>query len=81
MLLRSDIGISRVAEIRNKSVRIKNLPPAAQEGLLQQVLEKIAPVKRLEVFLDKQEALLELENPAVGLFLFCSSRVSHKYVL
>jgi len=33
--------------------------------LLQQVLEKIAPVKRVEVFVDKQEAVVELENPAV----------------
>jgi len=63
---RSEIGLSRVAEARNRSVRIKNLPPATQEGLLQQVLEKIAPVKRVEVFLDKQEAVVELENPAVS---------------
>ncbi|KDR82688.1 hypothetical protein GALMADRAFT_57506 [Galerina marginata CBS 339.88] len=61
---KSEIGISRVAEARNRSVRVKNLPPATQEGLLQQVLEKIAPVKRVEVFLDKQEAIVELENPA-----------------
>ncbi|KIK08003.1 hypothetical protein K443DRAFT_1909 [Laccaria amethystina LaAM-08-1] len=51
-------------KIRSRSVRIRNLPPATQEGLLQQVLEKIAPVKRVEVFVDKQEAVVELENPA-----------------
>lgn len=61
---RSEIGLSRVAEIRSRSVRVRNLPPATQEGLLQQVLEKIAPVKRVEVFVDKQEAVVELENPA-----------------
>ncbi|KAF8195410.1 hypothetical protein BJ912DRAFT_956851 [Pholiota molesta] len=61
---KSEIGLSRVAEARNRSVRIKNLPAATQEGLLQQVLEKIIPVKRLEVFIDKQEAVVELENPA-----------------
>ncbi|KAF8158295.1 hypothetical protein B0H34DRAFT_708196 [Crassisporium funariophilum] len=60
----SEIGLSRVSEARNRSVRIKNLPPATQEGLLQQVLEKIAPVKRVEVFIDKQEAVVELQNPA-----------------
>ncbi|TFK40639.1 hypothetical protein BDQ12DRAFT_601697 [Crucibulum laeve] len=61
---RSEIGLSRVAEIRSRSVRILGLPPATQEGLLQQVLEKITPVKRLEVFLDKQEAVVELESAA-----------------
>ncbi|KAF8964174.1 hypothetical protein BDZ97DRAFT_1816638 [Flammula alnicola] len=61
---KSDTGLSRVAEARNRSVRIKNLPPATQEGLLQQVLEKIVPVKRVEVFLEKREAVVELENPA-----------------
>ncbi|KAF9483427.1 hypothetical protein BDN70DRAFT_799974 [Pholiota conissans] len=61
---KSEIGLSRVAEARNRSVRVKNLPPATQEGLLQQVLEKIIPVKRVEVFNDKQEAVVELENPA-----------------
>ncbi|KAF5315056.1 hypothetical protein D9619_007334 [Psilocybe cf. subviscida] len=61
---KSDTGLSRVAEARNRSVRIKNLPPATQEGLLQQALEKVAPVKRVEVFIDKLEAVVELENPA-----------------
>lgn len=57
-----------MAEARNRSVRVKNLPPAIQEGLLQQAFEKIIPIKRLEVFLDKQEAVVELENPAVCTF-------------
>lgn len=42
------------------------MPPGAQEGLLQQVLEKIVPVKRVEVFLDKQEALVELPSAVVS---------------
>ncbi|KAF8908958.1 hypothetical protein CPB84DRAFT_1766490 [Gymnopilus junonius] len=61
---KSELGLSRVAEVRSRSIRIKNLPPSTQEGLLQQVLEKFAPVKRVEVFLDKREAIVELENPA-----------------
>jgi hypothetical protein len=46
-------------------VRIQGLPPNTQEGLLQQTLEKIAPIKRLEVFEDKREAVAELESAAV----------------
>ncbi|CAA7261390.1 unnamed protein product [Cyclocybe aegerita] len=61
---KSELGLSRATEARNRSVHIINLPPATQEGLLQQALEKIIPVKRVEVFLDKQEAVVELENPA-----------------
>ncbi|OBZ68772.1 hypothetical protein A0H81_11060 [Grifola frondosa] len=52
------------AEVRNRSVRIRNLPPGTQEGLLQQALEKHAAIKRVEVFTDKNEAEVELENAA-----------------
>lgn len=54
-----------MAEARSRSIRITNLPPATQEGLLQQMLEKIVPVSRVEVFIDKQEAIVELKTPAV----------------
>jgi hypothetical protein len=63
---RSEIGLSRVAEARTRSIRITNLPPATQEGLLQQMLAKIIPVSRVEVFIDKQEAIVELMTPAVS---------------
>lgn len=53
------------ANVRNRSLRIRNLPPGTQEGLLHQTLEKSASVKRVEVFADKDEALVELENAAV----------------
>ncbi|KAF9013425.1 hypothetical protein BDQ17DRAFT_1386973 [Cyathus striatus] len=58
----SELGLSRQAETRVRSVRIRKLPPDTQEGLLQQMLEKIARVKRVEVFMDKCEAVVELEN-------------------
>lgn len=32
---------------------------------MQQMLEKIVPLSRVEVFLDKQEAIVELKTPAV----------------
>ncbi|KAH9890065.1 RNA-binding protein Prp24 [Cubamyces lactineus] len=51
-------------EVRNRSVRVRNLPPGTQEGLLQQALEKHAKVKRVEVFADLAEAEVELENAA-----------------
>ncbi|KAJ3490444.1 hypothetical protein NLI96_g1424 [Meripilus lineatus] len=55
---------ARKAEARNKSVRVKNLPPGTQEGLLQQALEKHGQVVRVEVFIDKNEAVVELESAA-----------------
>ncbi|KAH9925424.1 RNA-binding protein Prp24 [Epithele typhae] len=52
------------AEVRNRSVRVRNLPPGTQEGLLQQALEKHARVQRVEVFHNVNEADVELENAA-----------------
>ncbi|EPQ51022.1 hypothetical protein GLOTRDRAFT_66218 [Gloeophyllum trabeum ATCC 11539] len=52
------------SEVRSRSVRLRNLPPGTQEGLLQQALEKIARVKRVEVFANLNEAVAELDNPA-----------------
>lgn len=47
-------------------MRLHNLPEGTQEGLLQQALEKIVPVKRLEVFARSNEANAELNNQAVS---------------
>nr|XP_031864419.1 uncharacterized protein CI109_000333 [Kwoniella shandongensis]KAA5531491.1 hypothetical protein CI109_000333 [Kwoniella shandongensis] len=52
------------AEKRSRSVRLSNLPDNAQEGLLQQALEKFVPVKRLEMFARSHEAVAELESQA-----------------
>jgi len=62
--LTSEAGLGRRAETKSRSIRVRNLLPATQEGLLQQVLEKHALVKRVEVFQDKNEAVVELENAA-----------------
>ncbi|EEB91729.1 hypothetical protein MPER_09865, partial [Moniliophthora perniciosa FA553] len=59
-----DTGLGRKAEIKSRSLRIRNLPPGVQEGLLQQVVEKVAEVKRLEVFADLNEAIVEFTNAA-----------------
>ncbi|KAF8916956.1 hypothetical protein CPB85DRAFT_230169 [Mucidula mucida] len=61
-----DTGFGERADTRNRSVRIKNLPPntESQEGLLQQALEKIAKVKRVEIIGDTCEALVEMINAA-----------------
>ncbi|KAI0916773.1 hypothetical protein AcW1_007863 [Taiwanofungus camphoratus] len=64
------------ANVRNRSLRIRNLPPGTQEGLLHQTLEKSASVKRVEVFADKDEALVELENAAdVGKLLLLAQPI------
>ncbi|KAJ3565020.1 hypothetical protein NP233_g7910 [Leucocoprinus birnbaumii] len=60
----AETGLTRSAEIRQRSVRIRGLPPNTQEGLLQQALEKIALIKRVELFEDKHEAVVELETAA-----------------
>jgi len=63
----AETGLTRTAEIRQRSVRIRGLPPQAQEGLLQQFLDKLTSIKRVEIFEDKHEAVVELENTAVNL--------------
>ncbi|WVQ71771.1 hypothetical protein IAR50_001312 [Cryptococcus sp. DSM 104548] len=59
-----DRDVDKAAEKRLRSVRLHNLPENTQEGLLQQALEKIVPVKRLELFAKTGEALAELESQA-----------------
>ncbi|KAL4073262.1 hypothetical protein V8B97DRAFT_1953447 [Scleroderma yunnanense] len=77
----SDTGLGRRAETRNRSVRIRNLPPATQEGLLQQVLERHAMVKRVEVLVAEREAMVELENAAeAGKLLLRSEPIVYKDV-
>ncbi|KAJ7714178.1 hypothetical protein B0H16DRAFT_1808225, partial [Mycena metata] len=60
----TDSGLGKKADARSRSVRVRNLPVGTQEGLLQQALEKIAKVKRVEVFVDLNEAVVELDNAA-----------------
>lgn len=61
----AESGLGRRAEVRNRSVRIRNLPSDTQEGLLHQALEKYATVKRTEFFADTGKAVVELANAAV----------------
>jgi len=58
-------GLGRMEDLLSRSVRVKNLPPGTQEGLLQQALEQHAVVKRVEVFEELNEATVELENISV----------------
>ena len=62
---KSDTGLGRNAEVRSRSVRVKNIPAGAQEAVLQQAFEKVAAVRRVELFADKGEAVVELESAAV----------------
>ncbi|KAF8463228.1 hypothetical protein DFH94DRAFT_786990 [Russula ochroleuca] len=59
-----ETGLGRKADARNRSLRIRDLPDDTAEGLLQQAVEKLAPVNRLEVFLDKREAVVEFQSAA-----------------
>lgn len=61
----SETGLGRLEEILSRSVRIKNLPPGTQEGLLQQALEQHAVVKRVEIFKEINVATVELESISV----------------
>ena len=47
-----------------------NLPPGTQEGLLQQALEKHATISRIEVFNQKNQAVVELSSASVGFLNF-----------
>jgi len=62
--VQTDTGLGRLAEVQSRSVRIRNLPTGIQEGLLQQVLEQHAAVKRVEVYEELNQATVELENAA-----------------
>ena len=64
-------GQSHKVLAKERSVRIKGLGPQAkdQEGVLQQLLEKIVPIKRVEILADEGEAVVELESVAVCIVL------------
>jgi hypothetical protein len=47
-------------DIKDRSVKLTGLPPKTQDGLLQQCLEKLTNVKRVEVFNERAEAIVEL---------------------
>jgi len=59
-----ETGFGRKADVRSRTLRIRDLPAGTAEGLLQQAVEKLAPVNRLEVFLDKHEAEVEFQSAA-----------------
>lgn len=59
-------AVNRSSDILDRSVRLHGLPPKTQEGLLQQALEKIVPVKKVEFFQDTGEASAELASAAVS---------------
>jgi hypothetical protein len=69
----TETGLGRRADARNRSVRVRNIPSGTQEGLLHQLLEKHSLVKRTEIFAALNEAVVELENPAVSIAFARSS--------
>lgn len=62
-LTSSKITNPREAEERRaRTVFLFDIPAGSQEGLLQQAIEKLYPVKRVELFANKGEARVELES-------------------
>ncbi|WWC88440.1 uncharacterized protein L201_003351 [Kwoniella dendrophila CBS 6074] len=57
-----DRNSDQAAERKERLVTLSNLPEKTQEGLLQQALEKVVSVRRLELFSKTQEAVAELET-------------------
>ncbi|GJJ09530.1 hypothetical protein Clacol_003753 [Clathrus columnatus] len=43
-------------------IKVRNLPPNAQEGLLQQTMENFGKINKVEIFRKANEALVEFEN-------------------
>jgi len=63
--VQTESGLGRLEDTLSRSVRVRNLPPGTQEGLLQQALEQHANVKRVEIFEEINEATVEVENISV----------------
>ncbi|KAH9065212.1 hypothetical protein EDB87DRAFT_1594447 [Lactarius vividus] len=60
----TESGFGKKADARSRSLCVRDLPDGTQEGLLQQTIEKLAPVNRVEVFIDKHEAIVEFQSQA-----------------
>ncbi|KAJ8519001.1 hypothetical protein ONZ45_g3994 [Pleurotus djamor] len=72
-------GFGKRTDERNRSLRVKNLPDGTQEGLLQQFFENIAPVARVEVFQQRKEAVVTLQNIAdVGKLMLRSEPLTYE---
>ena len=63
-------GQTKRSEKLHRSVRVRGLPEWTQEGLLQQVIEKHAAVRRVVFDADTLEATVELVSPAVRYYIF-----------
>jgi hypothetical protein len=62
----ADDSDAEIKDKRSRTVRLENVPAGMQEALLQQALEKIVPVRRLQLFAKTNHAQAELENQAVS---------------
>jgi squamous cell carcinoma antigen recognized by T-cells 3 len=51
----------------SRSIRIKQVPDGTQEPILQQALEKIAPVSKVHLLPDENAAVVELAHVAVSI--------------
>ncbi|KAG8984483.1 Splicing factor [Tulasnella sp. JGI-2019a] len=75
-------GLGKKADLASRSVRVLKLPSGTEEGLLQQAIEKIASgIKRVEIFQDIWEAVVEFETAAdAGKLLLSTDGLTFKGV-
>jgi hypothetical protein len=69
---RLELTVNRYApgarqEMLSRSIRIKQVPDGTQEPILQQALEKIAPVSKVHLLPDENAAVVELAHVAVSI--------------
>ncbi|KZT61784.1 hypothetical protein CALCODRAFT_490685 [Calocera cornea HHB12733] len=57
-------GQGHQAELRNRSVRLRKIPPGTQEAIIQQTLEKLAAVRKVVMKTGTDEAVVECETVA-----------------
>lgn len=57
----------RRAEVRHRSLRVRQLPPGTQEALIQQAFEKFGKVNKLAFKEGESEAVVEFDSEGVSL--------------
>ncbi|KZO99622.1 hypothetical protein CALVIDRAFT_534036 [Calocera viscosa TUFC12733] len=69
-------GQGHQADLRNRSVRLRKIPPGTQEAIIQQTVEKLAGVRKVVMKTGTDEAIVECETVAdAGKLLLAADRV------
>ncbi|EJT99026.1 hypothetical protein DACRYDRAFT_24111 [Dacryopinax primogenitus] len=69
-------GQGRQVDLRNRSVRLRKIPPGTQEAIIQQVVEKHASVRKVVMKTGTDEAIVECDTIAdAGKLTLSSDRI------